>query len=80
MRCWGVARPADTGVTSNALPQGGQSAGPVRLLDLVDGRSATALASWLASAPASFAQGVKFIAMDGFAGYKTAATEASACR
>ena len=60
--------------------QGGQSAGPVRLLDLVDGRSATALASWLAAAPASFAQGVKVIAMDGFAGYKAAATEASAYR
>jgi hypothetical protein len=50
------------------------AAGPVRLLDLVDGRSATALASWLAAQPASFAQAVEVIAMDGFAGYKTAAT------
>ena len=33
--------------------------GPVRLLDLVDGRSATALASWLAAQPASFAQAVE---------------------
>ena len=48
--------------------------GPVRLLDLVDGRSATALASWLAAQPASFAQAAEVIAMDGFAGYKTAAT------
>ncbi|MDT5320406.1 MAG: hypothetical protein QOD88_2928 [Mycobacterium sp.] len=48
--------------------------GPVRLLDLVDGRSATALASWLAAQPAYFAQAVEVIAMDGFAGYKTAAT------
>ena len=47
----------------------------MRLLDLVDGRSATALASWLAAEPASFAQAVEVIAMDGFAGYKTAATE-----
>ncbi len=54
--------------------------GPVRPLDLVEGRSATALASWLAAQPSSFAQAVEVIAMDGFAGYKTAATEASAYR
>ncbi len=49
--------------------------GPARLLDLVPGRSATALASWLVAQPADFAQAVQVIAMDGFAGYKTAATE-----
>jgi transposase len=49
--------------------------GPARLLDLVEGRSATALAAWLAAQPANFAQAVEVIAMDGFAGYKTAATE-----
>ncbi len=49
--------------------------GPARLLDLVPGRSATALASWLAAQPDGFAQSVQIIAMDGFAGYKTAATE-----
>ncbi len=49
--------------------------GPARLLDLVPGRSATALASWLAAQPVDFAQAVQVIAMDGFAGYKTAATE-----
>jgi transposase len=48
--------------------------GPARLLDMVAGRSATALASWVAGQPASFAQPVEVIAMDGFAGYKTAAT------
>ncbi len=48
--------------------------GPARLLDMVEGRSATALASWLAAQPAGFAQAVQVIAMDGFAGYKTAAT------
>jgi transposase len=42
--------------------------GPARLLDLVEGRSATALASWLAAAPADFAQAVALIAMDGFTG------------
>ena len=49
--------------------------GPARLLDMVEGRSATALASWLATQPADFAQEVEVIAMDGFAGYKTAATK-----
>jgi len=49
--------------------------GPARLLDLVPGRSAPALASWLAAQPADFAHAVQVIAMDGFAGYKTAATE-----
>ena len=50
--------------------------GPARLLDMVEGRSATALASWLAAQPADFSRAVQVIAMDGFAGYKTAATEA----
>ena len=44
------------------------------MLDLVPGRSAAALADWLAAQPAEFAQAVEVIAMDGFAGYKTAAT------
>jgi transposase len=48
--------------------------GPARLLDMVAGRSATALASWLAAQPASFAAGIEVVAMDGFAGYKTAAS------
>src|ERR1700741_1841006 len=38
-------------------------------------RPATARASWVAAHPADFAQAVQVIAMDGFAGYKTAATE-----
>jgi transposase len=42
------------------------------LLDVVAGRSATALASWLSAQTADFAQTVQVIAMDGFAGYKTA--------
>lgn len=49
--------------------------GPARLLDLVAGRSATALASWLTAQPADFAARVQVVAMDGFAGYKTAASE-----
>jgi len=49
--------------------------GSARLLDLVPGRSATALASWLAAQSTDFAAGVQVVAMDGFAGYKTAAAE-----
>jgi transposase len=49
--------------------------GPARLLDLVAGRSATALADWLAAQFADFSRAVEVIAMDGFAGYKTAATQ-----
>ena len=49
--------------------------GPARLLDMVAGPPATALASWLAAQPADFAQAVEVIAMDGFAGYQAAATE-----
>src|SRR6201997_1443837 len=48
--------------------------GRARLLDLVPGRSAAALAHWLAAQPADFAAGIEVVAMDGFAGYKTAAT------
>jgi transposase len=52
-----------------------EGTGPARLLDLVEGRSATALADWLAAQPTDFVQTVEVIAMDGFAGYKTAATD-----
>ena len=53
-----------------------EHSGPARLLDLVAGRSAAALTSWLAAQPASFDQAVEVVAMDGFGGYKTAAAEA----
>ena len=42
-----------------------EQTGPARLLDLVEGRSATALSSWLAAQPRDFAQAVEVIAMDG---------------
>jgi transposase len=41
----------------------------------VTDRSATALATWLSAQPARFAEDVEVIAMDGFAGYQTAATD-----
>jgi transposase len=49
--------------------------GRARLLDLVPGRSAAALKSWLSAQTATFRRQVQVVAMDGFGGYKTAATE-----
>ena len=50
--------------------------GPARLLDMVPGRSAAALATWLAAQTPTFREQVEVVAMDGFGGYKSAATEA----
>jgi hypothetical protein len=47
-----------------------------RLLDLVPGRSAAALATWLAARTPAFREQVQIVAMDGFGGYQTAATGA----
>ena len=52
-----------------------EGTGRARLLDLVPGRSAAALESWLADRSASFRDRVEVVAMDGFGGYKTAASE-----
>ena len=49
--------------------------GRARLLDLVAGRSAAALTSWLAERSPTFRDQVEVVAMDGFGGYKTAANE-----
>lgn len=49
--------------------------GRARLLDLVPGRSAAALRTWLQAREASFRAQVRVVAMDGFGGYKNAATE-----
>ena len=55
--------------------------GPARLLDMVAGRSADALSSWLAKRDENFRSRVKVVAMDGFAGYRTAtAAELPAAR
>jgi transposase len=50
--------------------------GRARLLDLVPGRSAAALRSWLAARDTAFRARVEVVAMDGFGGYKNAATSA----
>lgn len=49
--------------------------GPARLLDMVEGRSKAVFADWLADRPQEWRDGVEVIAMDGFTGFKTAATE-----
>src|SRR6201993_1126781 len=52
-----------------------EGTGRARLLDRVPGRSAAARKTWLADQPAHFRDQVQVVAMDGFGGYKTAATE-----
>ncbi|WP_029149397.1 ISL3 family transposase [Microbacterium indicum] len=49
--------------------------GPSRLLAMVEGRSKQVLKTWLAARPSSWRDGVDVVAMDGFAGFKTAAAE-----
>ena len=75
---WAPRRHGTTGfvtVIIDLTPVRDHRSGPARLLDVVAGRSATALASWLSAQTADFAQTVQVIAMDGFAGYKTAAAQ-----
>lgn len=52
-----------------------EGTGPARLLDLVAGRSAAALTSWLSAQTPAFRDQVEVVAMDGFGGYKNAATD-----
>ncbi len=49
--------------------------GRARLLDLIPGRSAAALKTWLGGQSQAFRDQIEVVAMDGFGGYKTAATE-----
>ena len=49
--------------------------GPARLLDMVQGRTKQVFASWLADRPQAWRDRVQVVAMDGFTGFKTAATE-----
>lgn len=48
--------------------------GPARLLDMVEGRSKAAFATWLAARPQTWRDGIEVVAMDGFSGFKTATT------
>ena len=49
--------------------------GRARLLDVVPGRSAAALTAWLTQQDQAFRDRIEVVAMDGFGGYKTAATD-----
>ena len=49
--------------------------GPARLLDMVEGRSKQAFKTWLSERTQAWRDGVEVVAMDGFTGFKTAATE-----
>ncbi|WP_374927953.1 ISL3 family transposase [Kytococcus sedentarius] len=49
--------------------------GPSRLLDMVEGRSKKAFKTWLADRDQAWRDGIEVVAMDGFAGFKTATTE-----
>jgi transposase len=50
--------------------------GPARLLDVVPGRSAAVLMTWLDARDHTFRDQVRIVAMDGFGGYKNAAVTA----
>ena len=52
-----------------------EGTGAARLLDMIEGRSKSALKAWLAERPEQWRQGIEVAAMDGFSGYKTAASE-----
>ena len=52
-----------------------EGTGRARLLDLVPGRSAATLRTWLATQSSTFRDQVQVVAMDGFGGYKTAASD-----
>ncbi len=49
--------------------------GPARLLDMVEGRSKAAFKTWLAERPQAWRDQIEVVAMDGFTGFKTAASE-----
>ena len=49
--------------------------GPARLLDMVPGRSKQVFSNWLKARPTQWRNNIEVVAMDGFTGFKTAATE-----
>lgn len=50
--------------------------GPARLLDIVPGRSAAVLSTWLNEREQGFRDRAEVLTMDGFAGYATATKQA----
>lgn len=74
--CWRHTRRGDKFVTViiDLTPVRDQT-GPARLLDMVEGRSKQVFKTWLAGQSQQFRAGIEVVAMDGFAGFKTAAAE-----
>jgi transposase len=52
-----------------------EGTGPARLLDMVEGRSKAVFKEWLEAQTPLFRNGIEVVAMDGFTGFKTAASE-----
>ena len=52
-----------------------ERSGPCRLLDMIPGRSKQVFKTWLASQPDTWRSHIEVVAMDGFTGFKSAATE-----
>ena len=52
-----------------------EGTGPSRLLDMVAGRSKQAFKAWLTGRTQAWLDGVEVVVMDGFTGFKSAATE-----
>jgi transposase len=74
--CWRHTRRGDKYVTVIVdLTPIRDGTGPARLLDMVEGRSTQAFKTWLAEREKPFRDSVEVVAMDGFTGFKTAATE-----
>lgn len=74
--CWRHTRKGDKYVTVVIdLTPVRDGTGPARLLDMVEGRSKSVFKTWLAERDQAWRDGVEVVAMDGFTGFKTAATE-----
>jgi transposase len=74
--CWRHTRRGDKYVTVIIdLTPVRDRTGPARLLDMVQGRSKQVFTSWLQAQTAQFRNGIEVVAMDGFTGFKTAASE-----
>jgi transposase len=74
--CWRHTRRGDKYVTVIIdLTPVHDGVGPSRLLDMVEGRSKQVFKSWLEAQTAQFRKGIEVVAMDGFTGFKTAASE-----
>ncbi|MDT0262480.1 ISL3 family transposase [Jatrophihabitans lederbergiae] len=74
--CWRHTRRGDKYVTVIIdLTPVRDGVGPSRLLDMVEGRSKQVFKGWLQAQTAQFRNGIEVVAMDGFTGFKTAASE-----